>query len=56
VTRPPDGAAGAEVLQLVGTPRHITKAEFYAGVALGLARVARATRRYDPAGTGSTVD
>ncbi|MET0715734.1 MAG: acetoacetate decarboxylase family protein, partial [Mycetocola sp.] len=27
----PDGAAGAEVLQLVATPWHITKAEFFAG-------------------------
>jgi hypothetical protein len=27
----PNGAAGAEVLQLVGTPWHITKAEIYAG-------------------------
>jgi hypothetical protein len=27
----PNGAAGAEVLQLVGTPWHVTKAEIYAG-------------------------
>ena len=27
----PNGAAGAEVLQLVGTPWQITKAEVYAG-------------------------
>ncbi len=33
----PNGAAGAEVLQLVGTPWHITKAEIYAGE--GVSRV-----------------
>jgi hypothetical protein len=32
----PNGAAGAEVLQLVGTPWHITKAEIYAGEAASL--------------------
>jgi Acetoacetate decarboxylase (ADC) len=32
----PNGAAGAEVLQLVGTPWHITKAEFFAGEAAGM--------------------
>jgi hypothetical protein len=32
----PNGAAGAEVLQLVGTPWHVTKAEIYAGDAAGL--------------------
>src|SRR6185436_17805278 len=26
----PDGAAGAEVMQLVGTPWHVTRAEFFA--------------------------
>jgi hypothetical protein len=32
----PNGAAGAEVLQLVGTPWHVTKAEIYAGDAAGM--------------------
>jgi hypothetical protein len=32
----PDGAAGAEVLQLVGTPWHVTKAEFYAADAASM--------------------
>ena len=32
----PDGAAGAEVLQLVGTPWHVTKAEVYAGDAASM--------------------
>jgi hypothetical protein len=32
----PNGAAGAEVLQLVGTPWHVTKAEFYAADAASL--------------------
>jgi len=32
----PDGAAGAEVLQLVGTPWHITKADFFEGNAAGM--------------------
>jgi hypothetical protein len=32
----PNGAAGAEVVQLVGTPWHITKAEIYAGEAAGM--------------------
>jgi Acetoacetate decarboxylase (ADC) len=32
----PGGAAGAEVLQLVGTPWHVTKADIYAGNAAGL--------------------
>jgi acetoacetate decarboxylase len=32
----PNGAAGAAVLQLVGTPWHITKAEIYAGEAASL--------------------
>ena len=32
----PDGAAGAEVLQFVGTPWHVTKAEVYAGDAASL--------------------
>jgi Acetoacetate decarboxylase (ADC) len=32
----PNGAAGAEVLQLVGTPWHITKAEIYAGDAASM--------------------
>ena len=32
----PNGAAGAEVVQLVGTPWHITKAEIYAGEAASL--------------------
>ena len=27
----PNGAAGAEVLQLVGTPWHVTRAEIFAG-------------------------
>ena len=32
----PNGAAGAEVLQLVGTPWHVTKAEFYAADAASM--------------------
>jgi acetoacetate decarboxylase len=32
----PDGVAGAEVLQLVGTPWHVTKAEVYAGDAASI--------------------
>jgi len=32
----PGGAAGAEVLQLVGTPWHVTKADIYAGNFAGL--------------------
>ena len=32
----PNGAAGAEVLQLVGTPWHVTKAEIYAGDAASM--------------------
>jgi arylsulfatase A-like enzyme len=32
----PNGSAGAEVLQLVGTPWHITKAEIYAGDAASM--------------------
>jgi hypothetical protein len=32
----PNGAAGAEVVQLVGTPWHVTNAEFYAGDAAGM--------------------
>jgi len=32
----PNGVAGAEVLQLVGTPWHITKATFYAGDAASM--------------------
>ena len=32
----PNGVAGAEVLQLVGTPWHITKANFYTGDAASL--------------------
>ena len=32
----PSGSAGAEVLQLVGTPWHITKADVYAGNAAGM--------------------
>jgi hypothetical protein len=32
----PNGVAGAEVLQLVGTPWHITKATFYVGDAVSL--------------------
>jgi len=32
----PNGAAGADVLQLVGTPWHVTKAEFYAADAANM--------------------
>jgi hypothetical protein len=32
----PNGAAGSEVLQLVGTPWHVTRAEFYACDAAGM--------------------
>ena len=32
----PNGAAGAEVLQIVGTPWHITRADFYVGDAAGM--------------------
>ncbi|HJY44774.1 MAG TPA: hypothetical protein VJ301_09125, partial [Propionibacteriaceae bacterium] len=32
----PNGAAGAEVLQLVGTPWHVTNAEFYAADAASM--------------------
>ena len=32
----PSGAGGAEILQIVGTPWHITKAEFFAGDAAGM--------------------
>ena len=32
----PDGAAGTEVLQLVGTPWHITKTDFFEGNAAGM--------------------
>jgi hypothetical protein len=32
----PNGAAGAEVLQLVGTPWHVTKAEIYAADAASM--------------------
>jgi Acetoacetate decarboxylase (ADC) len=32
----PNGAAGAELVQLVGIPWHITKAEFYAGDVAGM--------------------
>jgi len=36
VGRGPNGFTGAEVLQLITTPWHVTKAEFYVGAAAGM--------------------
>jgi hypothetical protein len=43
----PNGAAGAEVLQLVGVPWHVTRAEFFAADAAGLELF---TSKEDPLG------